>query len=135
MQAKCGERLIGKQCPLDQRQQVKGPLTVGEVTNGYYYGKKVPLPTARSLSVAAACTPSLSGKMMIRYHATQGLRVKMEWALSPPYPLLSPPSSAVSPRPASIFILLGLTLILLYSCKNPSATCVKCKWKNQLMHG
>lgn len=49
MQAKCGERFEWtgpSQCPLDQRQLVQGPLTVGEVTNGHYYGKKVPLPTA-----------------------------------------------------------------------------------------
>ena len=56
--------------------------------------------------------PSLSGKLMIRYHKTQDGHVKMEW---PPTEFSS---AAVCLRSAFILILLPLALILLLSCRN-----------------
>lgn len=102
---------------------VPRPLTVKEVTNGHYYGKKVTfIHGSRRWGGAPAAAPSLSGKLMIRYHKTQDGHVKMEW---PPAEF---PSAAVCPRSAFILILHPLALILLYTCKNTSNTRSFCRF-------
>lgn len=59
-----------------------------------------------------SAAPSLSGKLMIRYHKTQDGHVKMEWP-------------ELSSRSAFILILHPLALILLYTCKNTSKSLVR----------
>lgn len=66
--------------------------------------------------------PSLSGKLMIRYHKTQDGHVKMEW---PPAEFSS---AAVYLCSAFILILHPLALILLYTCKNTSNTRSFCRF-------
>lgn len=97
---------------------VPRPLTVKEVTDGHYYGKKVTFihgSWCRMRGVPPAA-PSLSGKLMIRYHKTQDGHVKIEW---PPSEFSS---AGVCLRSAFILILHPLALILLYTCKNASNT-------------
>lgn len=96
---------------------VPRPLTVKEVTNGHYYGKKVTfIHGSRHWGGAPPAAPSLSGKLMIRYHKTQDGHVKMEW--SP----VGFSSAAVCLLSAFILILHPLALILLLTCKNTSNT-------------
>lgn len=115
-------------------------LTVKEMTNSHYYGKKVTFYTwLTELRGVPAAAPSLSGKLMIRYHKTQDGHVKIKW------PRREFSSAASHLRSAFILILHPLALILLYTCKNASsstATIMKvfliqhslllCRWRSYI---